>query len=442
MSSNGAGPSGSLQRPKQQSASRKSAVTRATPELIIIDSSDESEPKPTVVSKNATPRSSEIINIHDSDSDPANEPQKPVFPLLVARKSTSAVPGTSRLPFQPRPRPRPRPTLSKSAPAVVEQTLPPLPSSSDVENGTKASSESPAVDSPQARGTSTIPGALAHRAAPNPEPSSDVDSRSSGDMVETELIIDGPPETSVVLGSDGSSGSDGVPQSAVLDSERLNPQAARGRSSNTASPRKRAPIKSSPSQTSGSHSDHAETLTEPELEVSIAQVSIHDHQPNPPEATDMDYADTVAAVEDIALDDRMEPGPSEPAPSRSISVSSGETGRSECSVSGCSAKFSSTGQRHTHMSRDHGIRLSLDNKPPNKGKRKANTTLPTSTRKRIAIVGSEGQADRLSVAPHSSSSNSDNSQRYVERSNTVGFDSFAQNLPDREDSSLPIALKP
>lgn len=357
--------------------------------------------------------------------------------MLLARKSVPAVSGPSRAAPQTRPQARPRPSISKYAPAAIEQVFPPLPSSSDVESGTKSSSASAA----RARSAITIPDTSSHRAGIKPETSSDVDSRSSSDVVETEIIIDGPPEASVVLGSEGSSGSDGAPRSVVLDGERLNPQVVRGRTTaNT--PRNRAHSKSSPSQASGSHSDHTEARTEPELEVSIANVSLHDHPPNPLEAGDMDYAHTVAAVEGIALNDEPEPGPSEPTSSRSISVSCRESSRNGCSVEGCSAKFSSTAQLHTHMSRDHGIRLSLGAGQPNKGKRKATMALPTSTRKRIAIVGSQGQAASLPVAPRGSStsspSGSDSSQRFVERNNTVGFDPFAQNIPDR-DASVSVS---
>lgn len=210
---------------------------------------------------------------------------------------------------------------------------------------------------------------------------------------------------------------------AVLDSDRLNPPPDRGRTADAASPRNRASSRSSPSHASGSHSD-TEARTEPELEDSIANVSLYDPQPGPP---DVAVAQTVQAVEGIDLNDE----------SRSMSTSSGETSRNECSAPGCSAKFSSAGQLRTHMSRDHGIRLSSEAKQLNKGKRKANTSLPTSTRKRIAAIGSEGQTTRVSV-PRGSSigspAGSETSQRYVERSNTVGFDSFAQNLPDREAS--------
>ncbi|CAE6346327.1 unnamed protein product, partial [Rhizoctonia solani] len=369
-----------LARPKP----RQSAPARVNQEIIVISSSEDDEPLPPPPQLQRTPASkpSASITLVSSDSDmpqpgPSTSSTLPKRPQSLGGpyqfSLSQAIARGSQL-TRPRPKPKFPVTRKLSLNANLDRTeLPPHPSSG-------RNTPSP----PQKNSPSANPNA--YRTA-LPGTSSDADSQSSSEIIETQLVVQ-PEQKSIVLGSDGST-------SENADDEK--------ETVNKASPRKSAPIPSSPTP---------ETELEPEpLVESIANVSLYDGQAV---GQDKEVAQAVEAVESVSLD----------VP---------ETFK--CSVGDCTASFSSAGQLHTHTSRDHGIRL--QNKMGRK-KRKASDAhenLPVK-RRTTALPPSSSAPGTSRASPASAASaqsaGSEASDRFVKRNNTVGFESFAQKVSSNE----------
>ncbi|CAE6505965.1 unnamed protein product [Rhizoctonia solani] len=330
--------------------------------IVIDDSSDEEAPPPPVPPK-PVPKPTETITISSSDSDspPPTRSKRPQ-PLGYVKPIPKAIPSSSKLTRGSR-SPVTR-QLSLSTP-LDSTTLPPLPPSDrDTPSPPHTSPSNPNV----------------YRTN-QPGPSSDNDSQSSGEMIETRLV--GKQEhTSVVLHS-GSSTS----ESADDEREQVD----------KASPRKSVPIPSSPTP---------ETEPEPEpLLESIANVSLYDEQQT---GQDRAVAQAVEAVESVTLD---------PAPDTF-----------DCGVGECRASFSTAGQLHQHTSRDHGIRLQQQQQNrPGRKKRKASDEQENVPAKRRTTT-----LPPSSSVPDSSAGSSHTSDRFVSRKNTVGFESFVQKVSDQE----------
>ncbi|CAE6496030.1 unnamed protein product [Rhizoctonia solani] len=362
------GPSGSIQRALARP--RQSAPARVEQEIIVIDSSSDEEDAPPPPPPKPASNPIETINISSSESD--RPPPKAKRPQSLGGTYQSAV---ARVTAKgPKPQTTTTRKLSLST-SPDRATLPPLPVS-------ERNTPSP----PQRSPPSTNPNA--YRTGPGP--SSDGDSQSSSEMIETRLVGQ-PEQKSVILGS-GSSTSENA------DDER-DPAV------DIASPRKSAPIPSSPTP---------ETEPEPEpLVESIANVSLYDEQPA---GQDQAVAQAVEAVGNVTL---------------------GVAETFRCSIGECSASFSTAGQLHQHTSRDHGIRLQ-QNKPGRK-KRKASDeeheTIPAKRRTTALPLSSSVAGSSRNTPASAVSSHASGSQTYTERKNTVGFDSFVKKVSDQE--SLP-----
>ncbi|CAE6444876.1 unnamed protein product [Rhizoctonia solani] len=355
-------------RPLQQTPTRSKPRQNV---IVIDDSSDEDAPPPSAPPKPA-PNPTEMITISSSDSDrsPPKTMRKRPQPLGYSKPIPKAIPSGSQLTRGPRSPVTRQLSLSTS---LDSANLPPLP--------------------PSERDTPSPP----HKSPSNPNvyrtnlpgPSSDGDSQSSGEMIETRLV--GEQEHKSVVLDSGSSTS----ENADDERERIN----------KASPRKSVPIPSSPTP---------ETEPEPEpLLESIANVSLYDEQQP---GQDRAVAQAVEAVESVSLD---------PAPDTF-----------DCGVGECRASFSTAGQLHQHTSRDHGIRLQQQQNRPGRKKRKASdehenvpakrrtTTLPPSS----SVPGSSRDTPASVGSTHTL-------DRFVPRKNTIGFESFAQKVSDQESLS-------
>jgi hypothetical protein len=370
-----------------------------------------------------TARDPDVIDISDSDSASSLPPVRPPSNSI----NTDSVASPQRAP--------PHLVSLTSVPILLEQ-LPPLPpSSDDLEHDLGAGPSSPSRRDPSQNRLTPFDAAV--RLAPRdtlPAPSSD--SGSSGDILESEVVPIEPEQPSFVLSSGGStSGDDSVPPPGSFDEGGS--RTGRGRTTNVTSPRGPEPSRSSPS------ASRSDVVTEVELEESIANVSLHDPQPNT--RAEKAIAQTVAAVGSIALDDDDQSSANEARLSGGTSASSRNTSGHKCSIAECGSRFSTTGQLHTHMSRDHGIRLSQETKKKKKGKRKASDVPATPTKRRTYAPRSEGQSSRASEAEHGSSEGSrgsaQSSNRYVKRTNTVGFEPFAQGISDHGYSVSMVIFK-
>ncbi|KAG9120594.1 hypothetical protein FRC07_003848 [Ceratobasidium sp. 392] len=92
------------------------------------------------------------------------------------------------------------------------------------------------------------------------------------------------------------------------------------------------------------------------------------------------------------------------------------------------------------MSRDHGVRLSQETRKIRRGKRKADDTPMTPTKRQTQASRLSGRGSQSSVTgagSDNSGRSSQNADRYVERTNTVGFEPFAQSFSERGSSSTP-----
>ncbi|QRV79725.1 SET domain protein [Ceratobasidium sp. AG-Ba] len=406
-------------RPRVQKPST-SAPAKLQPETIVIDSSDDEADDQLL----STTRAHDVISISDSDSDHA-----PRIPSSQARSSPPDQ--TKTQPYPPDP-PSSSPSrllnTSNSPTSAAIEALPPLPPSSDVEQSPDEDQASPiAQSSPVDRKT--------HRASQDVREGSGSESDSSGRVVETIVTSVEQGEPSFVLNSESSSGSrNGSPHRG--ESTGADPQRGRERSMTLTSLRSRPPARSSPSPGSLPRSG---AVTEAELEDIVANVSLHDPQPQP----DKSIAQTVVAVGNIALDDDQSSANEahsehSVSASASASISSAGTARYKCSVSGCPSRFNTTSQLHTHMSRDHGVRLLPESKKA-RGKRKAVDPPKTPTKRKF--YGSRlAQPPPPAPAASSSSSSSKSpsgSDVYVERTKTVGFEPFVRSLPERGSSASP-----
>ncbi|KAG8746630.1 hypothetical protein FRC10_004233 [Ceratobasidium sp. 414] len=443
MSSGGVGRLSSFfGRPKAPNQPRKSAPAKLEYETIVLDSSDDEATGPVVTTSQPppskpppVPRDPEVIDISDSDSDAS-----PSMPPPRARPSlaTSGIPNKSTLSSQKSP-PRARPTPPAS---ILIESLPPLPPSSDVEQSPVESQPSSGPTSPRA--CKSPIDKLAHRTPRDTQPASSSDSGSFTGVVETD-VVPGPDEPSFVLNSGGSSSSHHASPSPENDTQE--PQRDRGRSTTLTSPRGRPPTRSSPSHESVSRSGAA---TEAELEDIVANVSLHDPQPNV--QTDKVIAQTAVAVSNIALNDESEREQGSLTDSHSAasgSVSSGGTIRYKCSVEGCDSRFTVPSQLNTHMRRDHGVRLSQASRRVRHGKRKADDTpmTPTKRQMRASRLGAQTSQQPISGgSPDSSGRSSQSSDHYVERTNTIGFEPFTKRLSERgsleseNDMDEPIVI--
>ncbi|CUA67552.1 hypothetical protein RSOLAG22IIIB_13437 [Rhizoctonia solani] len=339
---NQSGPSRPPPRPKP----RQSAPARVEHDVIVIeDSSDEDAPRP--VRRTPPPKPVETITISSSDSDqPKTSPIRPKRPQPL---------GAPILFNKARPKPRVTVTRQLSLSQLNHANLPPLPPSE------RDTPSPPQKSNPNVYRT--------HGAGP----SSDVDSYSSSEMIETRLASQ-PEHTSVVLDSASSTS-----EESPVDK---------------ASPRKSIPIPSSPTP---------ETEPEPEpLVESIANVSLYDEQLP---AQDTTVAQAAEAVENVTLDTAPEVF--------------------TCSVGECEASFSTAGKLHQHTSRDHGIRLQHQPQPkPGRKKRKASDEQEHLPAKRRPTTFASSS---IQGSPESHTSD-----RFVKRENTVGFEAFAQKVSDQE----------
>ncbi|CAE6451832.1 unnamed protein product [Rhizoctonia solani] len=364
-----------LARPKP----KQSAPARVEQEIIVISSSEDDEPLPPP-QRTPAPKPSEMIMVASSDSDlpqsgPSISPTRPKRPQSLGgtyQSALSRATASGSHPARSRPKPKAPATRKLSLNAKLDKTeLPPHPSS-DRNTPSPPQKKTPSAN-PNAYRT-VLPGI-----------SSDVESQSSSEIIETQLVGQ-QEQKSIVLGSDGST-------SENADDER--------ETADQASPRKSVPIPSSPTP---------ETEPEPEpLVESIANVSLYDEQAA---GQDKEVAQAVEAVESVSLD----------VP---------ET--FNCSIGDCTASFSSAGMLHTHTSRDHGIRL--QNKMSKK-KRKASDApenLPAK-RRTTALPPSSSTpgTSRASPAASAQSVVSQKSDRFVTRRNTVGFESFSQKVSSHE----------
>ncbi|CAE6507904.1 unnamed protein product [Rhizoctonia solani] len=378
-----AGPSRPTRPIMGPSRPRKSAPARVEDhEIIVIESSDEDAPPPPPPPRPAPPTETITISSSDSDQPPPqtkSSPIRPKRPQSLGSYQSAVARALASSSQQTRNRPKPRSAITRKLSLSTKldgADLPPLPPS-------ERDTPSPPQKSPPANPSvyrTSVPG-----------PSSDGDSQSSSEMIETRLVGQ-QEQKSVVLGS-GSSTSENA------DDER--------EQVNKASPRKSIAIPSSPTP---------ETEQEPEpLVESIANVSLYDEQQP---GQDKAVAQAVEAVESVTLD-----------PVETFN----------CSVGECTASFSTAGQLHQHTSRDHGIRLQQQNRlGPGRKKRKASdapepipakrrtTTLPSSS-----VPGSSRNTP-ASAGSTPQSVGSQVSDRFVERKNTVGFEPFAQKVSDQE----------
>ncbi|KAG8733822.1 hypothetical protein FRC12_018743 [Ceratobasidium sp. 428] len=101
------------------------------------------------------------------------------------------------------------------------------------------------------------------------------------------------------------------------------------------------------------------------------------------------------------------------------------------------------------MSRDHGVRLSQEARKVRRGKRKADDIPTTPTKRQTQASRSDGRTSRASIlggGSDTSGRSSQSSDRYVERTNTVGFEPFVHSLPPSsspepgDDEDEPIVL--
>ncbi|CAE7204200.1 unnamed protein product, partial [Rhizoctonia solani] len=350
------GPSRPFQRANQP---RQSAPARMDHEVIVIDSSDDDAPPPPPPPRPA-PKLTETITISSSDSD--NVPPKVQSPIRPKRQSLGDKPIPRPIASGSRPirgRPRPQATTRKLSLAANDgAVLPPLPPS-------ERDTPSPPQKSPSNPHVYRTTGG----------PSSDGDSQSSGEIIETRLVQQ--EQKSIVLGS-GNSTSES--ESKPLDK---------------ASPRKNIPIPSSPTP---------ETEPEPEpLLESIANVSLYDEQ----QGQDRAVAQAAEAVENVTL-----------SPTEAFT----------CGVGSCTASFATAGQLHQHTSRDHGIRLQQNKRR----KRKASDEhedVPAKRRTTALPIASSVPASSRNTPASVGSQASD---QFVQRKNTIGFEPFAQRVSDQE----------
>ncbi|KAG9093778.1 hypothetical protein FS749_013757 [Ceratobasidium sp. UAMH 11750] len=423
-------------RPKILNPPRKSAPAKLEYETIVLDSSDDEATEPVVTTSQAhssqslpAPRDPDVIDISDSDSDaepsvPPPRARPSLASSVISNKNTSLPPQESPS------RALPAPSIS-----IPTESLPPLPPSPDTE-------QSP-VEAPSLPSGSTPLGAhevsfdkSTHRSPHGTRPGSSSDSGSSGGMVETDVAPTGPDEPSFVLNSGGSSSSQIASPTPEDPTEEL--QEGRGRSTTLTSPRGRPPNHRSPSHGSLSRSGAA---TEAELEDIVASVSLHDSLSNP--QTDKVVAQTAVAVSNIALTDeseREQGSLTDTHSAASESVSSEGTVRYKCSVEGCGSKFTAPGQLHTHMRRDHGVRLSQDTRRVRHGKRKADDTPMTPTKRHSHASRSDIRAPQASISGSGSRGSvrsSQNSDLAEEFPKTIGFEPFVRHLSDQCSSPHP-----
>ncbi|ELU40936.1 SET domain-containing protein [Rhizoctonia solani AG-1 IA] len=383
---------GGTSRPIQQALARpkprQSAPARVEQEIIEISSDEDDEPLPPPQQTSA-PEPSETITIVSSGSG-SNSPQpglntspiRPKQPQSLGEPYRSAVSkaiASASRTSRPRPKPRVPVTRKLSLNAKLDKAELPHHASSNRNTPSPPQKKSPPANQNVYR--TALPGI-----------SSDAESQSSSEMVET-LLAGQPEQKSIVLGSNSSTS-----ENADDEKEPVN----------KASPRKSAPIPSSPT---------SETEPEPEpLVESIANVSLYDELTG----QDKEVAQAAEAVESVSLD----------VP---------ET--FDCSIGDCMASFSSAGQLHTHTSRDHGIRLhnkigkkkrKASDAPENVPAKRRTTALPPSS----SLPGTSRASPASGASTHSAQSQTSN--RFIQRKNTVGFESFAQRVSSQEHSVRPF----
>ncbi|KAG9080433.1 hypothetical protein FRC06_006590, partial [Ceratobasidium sp. 370] len=435
MSSRGVGRLSSFfNNPKVANQPRKSAPAKLEYETIELDSSDDEMAEPVLTTSQPpssqpppTPRDPDVINISDSDSD-----AEPTIPPPRARPSLTApgIPNKNTPPLSQKSLPRALPVSSAS---ILTESLPPLPPSSDVEQSPVEASSLPSGSTPLRAHRAPLDKST-HRSPHDTGPRSSSDSGSSGGVVETDVVPTGLDEPSFVLNSGGSSSSHNSSPSPGDPTEE--PQEGRGRSTTLASPRGRPPARSSPS-----HGSMSGAASEAELEEIVASVSLHDPQSNL--QTDKAIAQTTTAVSNIALTDESEREQGSLTDTHSAasgSISNEGTIGYKCSIEGCGSKFTAPSQLHTHMRRDHGVRLSQDTRRVRHGKRKADDTPMTPTKRQTHTSRSGAQTSQTFASGSGSDRSgrsSQSSNHYVERTNTIGFEPFAQNLSERGSLSPP-----